>query len=75
MHIYTDGIKSVSMSNNNLRIELVRNGPDKSQTDAGTLIVPINQAANFVNTLANSLKQIDEQVKARSQGEENKEVQ
>lgn len=65
MHIFTDGIKSVSMSNNNLRITLAQNGPDNTQEDAGVLIIPANQAAAFVNAMANGLKQIDEQVKAR----------
>lgn len=65
MHIFTDGIKSIAMSNNNLRITLAQNGPDNTQVDAGTLVIPINQAPAFVNAMANGLKQIDEQVKAR----------
>lgn len=67
MQIFTDGIKNVSISNNNLRITLSHNGPENTVVDAGSLIVPANQAANFVNTLANSLKQIDEQMKARAE--------
>jgi hypothetical protein len=31
------------------------------------LIIPANQAANFVNGLANSLKQLDERMKAQAQ--------
>jgi len=69
MHIFTDGIKSVSMSNNNLRIILAQNGPDNTQADAGTLIIPANQAAAFVNAMANGLKQIDEQMKARAEAQ------
>lgn len=67
MQIFVDGIKNVVMSNNNFRITLVQNGPDNTQVDAGTLIVPANQAAAFVNGLANSLKQLDEQIKARAE--------
>jgi hypothetical protein len=40
--------------------------------DAGTLIIPANQANNFVNGLANSLKQLDEQLKSQSQENEEK---
>ena len=69
MHIFTDGISKVSFSNNNLRITMIQNGPDNTQVEAGTLIIPINQAAQFVNSMANSLKQLDEQLKAKAQQE------
>ena len=70
MHIFTDGIKNVSMSNNNLRITLIQNGPDNTQNEVATLIIPANQAANIVNAMANGLKQIDEQMKARAEAEQ-----
>lgn len=66
MHIFTDGIKSVGISNNNIRIVLNQNGPENTQNEVATLIVPANQAANLVNAMANGLKQIDEQMKARA---------
>lgn len=67
MHIYADQINKVSLSNNNLRIELSQRAADNETVDAGTLILPVNQAANIVNTLANSLKQLDEQIKAQAE--------
>ncbi len=71
MHIFADGINAVSLSNNNLRINLVQLGPDNHTVDAGTLIIPINRAGNFVATLAKTLEQLDEQVKAKGKaGEE-----
>jgi len=70
MHIFTDGIKNVSMSNNNLRITLIQNGPENTQNEVATLIIPANQAANIVNAMANGLKQIDEQMKARAEAEQ-----
>jgi len=70
MHIFTDGLTKVSLSNNNLRITLVQNGPDNTRLDAGTLIIPANMAAGFVNQLANSLKQLDEQIKAQKEAAE-----
>ena len=71
MHIFIDGLSKVSLSNNNLRITLVQNGPDNTQIDAGTLIIPANMAANFVNAMANSLKQIDEQIKSQKEAKAN----
>jgi len=55
------------MSNNNIRIELSQNDPDNTAVTVGTLILPANQAAGFVNAMANSLKQTDEQMKARAE--------
>lgn len=65
MHIFADGMSKFTLSNNNLRITLVQNGPDNKQVEAGTLIVPANMASNLVNGMVNSLKQLDEQVKAQ----------
>jgi len=65
MHIFADGMSKFTLSNNNLRITLVQNGPDNKQEDVGTLIIPVNMASNLVNGMVNSLKQLDEQVKAQ----------
>ena len=63
MHIYADQISQVSLSNNNLRITLSQRGPDNSTAEVGTLIVPATQANNFMNGLANSLKELGEKLK------------
>jgi len=65
MHIFTDGLSKVTLSNLNLRVTLVQNGPDNKQVEAGTLIIPATMASTFVNSLANSLKKLDEQIKAQ----------
>ena len=67
MHIFADGLTRISLSNNNLRIVLAQNGPDKKEIEVGTLIVPINQANNFVGAMVNGLKQLEEQIKAQRQ--------
>jgi hypothetical protein len=67
MHIFADQIGKVALSNGNLRIQLVQRGPDNENIEAGTLILPANQAANVVNGLAGSLKELDERVKAQGQ--------
>ena len=68
MQIFADNLSRVTMSNNNIRIELVQNGPDNTTVSVGTLIIPANQVGGFVNAMANSLKQLDEQIKAKSEG-------
>ena len=70
MHIFADQISQITLSNGNLRIQLTQRGPDNETIDAGTLILPASQAANIVNGLAGSLKQLDERVKAQSQESE-----
>jgi len=69
MHIFTDGIKNISFSNGNLRVVLMQNGPDQSQVEAGTLVIPANQTSAFINAMASGLKQIDEQMKARAEAQ------
>lgn len=65
MHIFADSMTKVTLSNNNIRIVLNQNGPDKTQVEAGTLIVPVDQVQGFIAMLADSMKQIEEQVKAQ----------
>jgi hypothetical protein len=67
MNIYADGMTTVVLSNNNLRITLVQNGPDNQLIEAGTLILPITQATHFAFRLNESLKELGEQVKAQKQ--------
>lgn len=67
MHIFADGISQVTLSNNNLRIKLTQTGPDNEVVNAGTLILPANQASRIVNSLAGSIQQLDERLKAQSQ--------
>ena len=64
MHIFADQIEKVTLSNGNLRIQLSQRGADNETVEAGTLIIPANQANNFVNGLANSLKGLEEKLKA-----------
>ena len=71
MHIYADQISQITLSNGNVRVQLTQRGADDSTVEAGTLILPAAQAGNVVNSLAGSLKELDERLKAQSQeGEE-----
>lgn len=69
MHIFADGFSRLSMSNHNIRIVLTQNGPDNTQEEVATLVMPANVSGNFVNGLINSLKQLDEQIKARAEAQ------
>ncbi|MCA1742716.1 MAG: hypothetical protein LC631_02005 [Desulfovibrionales bacterium] len=69
MHIFADQINQVSLANGNLRITLTQSGPDNSTIEVGTLIVPAGQANNFVNGLVNSLKELEEKLKAAKEGQ------
>jgi len=58
----------VTFSNGNLRIQLTQRGADDTSIEAGTLIIPSSQVNNFMNGLANSLKELDSKLKeAREQ--------
>ncbi|MBK5969052.1 MULTISPECIES: hypothetical protein [Thiorhodovibrio] len=65
MHIFADGFTQVSLSNNNLRITLVQSGANNTTQEVGTLILPANQAGAIVNGLNQTLKRLDEQIKAQ----------
>jgi len=67
MHLFADGISKMTLSNGNLRIMLTQRGADDSQVEAGTLIIPASQANNFMNGLANSLKELDSKLKEARQ--------
>ncbi len=69
MHVFADSISRVTLSNGNLRIQLTQRGADDETVDAGTLIIPANQANNFVNGLAGSLKNLEEKLKAHREAE------
>jgi hypothetical protein len=69
MHIFADQINQVSLSNGNLRITLSQRGPDNITEEVGTLIIPASQANNFMNGLANSLKELGEKVKTAREGQ------
>jgi hypothetical protein len=69
MHIFADQINQVSLSNGNLRITLSQRGPDNITEEVGALIIPASQANNFMNGLANSLKELGKKVKTAREGQ------
>ena len=71
MHIFADQISKMSLSNMNLRIELSQKAAENETVDVGTLIIPVGQANNFVNALASGLKQMEAQIKAKTEQRQN----
>jgi hypothetical protein len=65
MHLYADSINQITLSNNNLRLHLVQNGPDNTSVEVGTLILPITQVGAIANGLNKTLQQLDEQMKSQ----------
>lgn len=63
MNIFTDGFTKMTISNNNLRVTLVQNGPDGEKKEVGNLIIPANMAAGLISQLAIGVKQLEEQLK------------
>lgn len=71
MHIFADQIKSISLSNMNLRIELSQRAAENEIREVGTLIIPVNQSNNFANALSSGLKQLEEKIKAQVEERKN----
>ncbi|MDZ7664880.1 MAG: hypothetical protein U5K27_06045 [Desulfotignum sp.] len=71
MHIFADQIKSISLSNMNLRIELSQRAAENEIREVGTLIIPVNQSNNFANALSSGLKQLEDKIKAQVEERKN----
>jgi len=65
--IYADGIKNVSFANGILRVELYTIRGENEQQDAGTLLLPVNQAHNVANSLSNAVQQLNDRLKKAQQ--------
>ncbi len=61
--IFGDGIKNVAYANGVLRVEFYALTARNEQIDAGTLVLPINQAGTVINNLTTAMKQLGEKVR------------
>jgi hypothetical protein len=61
--VFADVITNVSYAHGALRVSLGRQAGDQQIEDAGTLVLPISQAGQFVSSLAGSLKQLETKVR------------
>lgn len=73
MQIFADYYNSITLSNGNIRIQLVQKKNDNDYENVGTLIIPASQAYNFVHGLMGSLKDIDEKIRKSQEEKQTKE--
>jgi hypothetical protein len=60
--IMIDGIKAVTFHNGVVRVDCITAGPNGEERPAGTLLIPGNVAGALVQTLANSLQELQKQM-------------
>ncbi len=58
-----DRIAAVVLHNNVVRIDCVMSGPNREEQPAGTLLIPGNQAAAILQSLINSMRELDKRLR------------
>ena len=58
-----DGIKAVIFSNGILRIDCVATGPNNEERPSGTLLIPVNQAAQVLKVLVGAAQELDKRLR------------
>ena len=58
----TDGIGQVTFSNDVLRVELIKTGPDGKQINSGVLEIPRGSIENVTNGLVAAITEINEKI-------------
>ena len=61
-----DGIKSITLHGNVVRIHCVVVGADGKQEDAGTLLIPGSEVGPIMQTLVNGLQEMQKQIRERA---------
>jgi hypothetical protein len=61
--LLVDGIKDVVLHNGLVRVDCVSAGPNGTQRESGTLLIPANVVGPIVQTLANALAELDKQLR------------
>jgi hypothetical protein len=62
-----DGIKSITLHGNVVRINCVSVGPDGKPEDAGTLLIPGSEVGGIMQALVNGLQEMQKQLQQRAQ--------
>jgi hypothetical protein len=65
--ILVDGIGSITLHNNVLRIECVAAGTDGKPQPSGTLVIPGQVAAHVVQALVNGMQELDKKLRDQQQ--------
>ena len=61
-----DGIRSITLHGNVVRIHCVSVGADGKQEEAGTLLIPGSEVAPIMQTLVNGLQEMQKQIRERT---------
>jgi hypothetical protein len=61
-----DGIKSITLHGNVVRIHGFTVGPEGKQESAGTLLIPGNEVGPIMQTLVNGLQEMQKQLRERA---------
>ena len=61
-----DGVKSITLHGNVVRIHCVTVGADGKQEEAGTLLVPGNEVSSIMQVLVNGLQEMQKQLRERA---------
>jgi hypothetical protein len=61
-----DRIAAVVLHNNIVRIDCVTTGPNREEQPAGTLLIPGNQAAAILQSLVNSMRELDKRLREQA---------
>ena len=61
-----DGIKSITLHGNVVRIHCFSIAPEGKQEPAGTILIPGNEVAPIMQTLVNGLQEMQKQLRERA---------
>ena len=61
-----DGIRSITLHGNVVRIHCVSVGADGKQEEAGTLLIPGSEVGPIMQTLVNGLQEMQKQIRERA---------
>jgi hypothetical protein len=64
-----DGVKSITLHGNVVRIHCVAVGADGKEETAGTLLIPGNEVGPIVQSLVNGLQEMQKQMRERAAAE------
>ena len=66
MQMLVDGVKSITLHGNVVRVSCISVGADGKEEPAGTLLIPGNEVGPIVQSLVNGLQEMQKQMRERS---------
>jgi hypothetical protein len=69
MQMLIDGVKSITLHGNVVRVQCVAVGADGKEETTGTLLIPGNEVGRIVQALVNGLQEMQKQMRDRAAAE------